>query len=291
MRRPRTRLAGTVGVTLLALFAPAEATEAGQGDDVHRFEVRVVGTGSAVADYGEDRLTAGSSTSGVDGKSALQWRWEVRAVAYSVGAGGLVTRAQEGRERAVSTASVISWSKGMSEVSTEPLCDKRQGTTIVLSDDGQGRSPRKRGRGEFVDEARFTLRGGEITASAPFFPSLCFHGAATEHDLIYTDGAHYDEAPVPRGAFNPRSDRDYSETFGPVKVSHDKTQSADLNSAHDYVAESKLEVRIDSISARRFNRLVKKYQRVPVEDDPNHEAEYNEPPPRPGPSPAPSSGA
>jgi hypothetical protein len=167
----------------------------------------------------------------------------------------------------------------MTELSEEPLCGQYQGSTTFVTDDGRRRHARKNGKGELVDAGTFGLRGGRITTESPFDPLSCFHGAWTEHELHYVYAARNDEAPVPRGEFNPRFDREYRHTFAPPAINLGRDHSSDLNSAHTFTAQTKLEIRIESASERRFDKLVRRYQGVPAVDNPTEaQAEYHESP-------------
>jgi hypothetical protein len=82
---------------------------------------------------------------------------------------------------------------------------------------------------------------------------------------------------VPRGAFNPRFDRSYSETYTDAASVDRSHSSSDPNSAHTFAGNSRVELQIKAISERRFDRLVNKYQHVPVGLG-SGETEYHDPP-------------
>jgi hypothetical protein len=252
-------------LVLIAMLAGpfASAAPPTPGQDRHFFEVRVVGSGSTAADYGEERKTAAISTSGVDGEESLQWRWELRAVAYSIGSGPLKTRATMSRGRTEGTYSIISWSKGQVQLGEERLCTEFvAGTETSLTSDGRRLSPRRGGRGDFVGHGRFELYGGELRIDAVLEPRACFHGL--EGGLKFSDGTTSGDASVPRGEFNPRSDQSYRHVFESGPVSLDRSHGGDPNSAHTFTGQSRLEVEISDISERRFDKLVDKYQHKPV---------------------------
>ncbi len=168
-----------VGGVFAAAAVLAGGSDASPGADEQFFEVRLVGSGSAAADYGEDRNQPGRTTAtGVDGEESLVWRWEVRAAAKSTGSGPLVTRAKSGRMRAVLENSLVSYSIQMGALSEERLCAEYAGTTTFLSNDGRGRDARRSGRGDLVHDAGFRLYGGQLEASAPrgHSPHTCLHG-------------------------------------------------------------------------------------------------------------------
>lgn len=281
IRRDASLVAATSAVCLLLLALALDLAAAAPGGDAHHFMMRVIGSGSASADFGEDRKQPGVITaSGVDGKESASWRWEVRAVARSVGSGPLVTRAHVERARGVLTASVLSYGIQMGKLGEDPLCEDRQGTTTFLSNDGRGRTARKSGSGEFVHDGFAGIReGGLIVASPELSPLSCFHGSPEfGHGLQFVNGTGRDETRVPRGAFNPRFDRSYSETYTDSASEDRSHSSSDPNSAHTFAGNSKVELQIKAISERRFNRLVKKYQHVPVGLG-SGETEYHDPPP------------
>jgi hypothetical protein len=283
MRPLGVRLAGTAGGVLAAAALFVGAGAASTGADRHFVEARVVGSGSAVADYGEDRKQPGLTTaSGVDGRESIEWRWEVRAVAVSTGAGPLVTRAKSGRLRGVLTTSLVSYAIQMGKVGEEPLCDFYQGTTTFLSNDGAGRIARRSGSGELVHNADFRLRGGQLNVSPPrgLTRHSCFHGPTGDRGLDFVEGVGAGDAPVPRGAFNPRSDRSYERIYRSGPVDLGRSHGSDLNSAHTFTGQSRLAVKLHAISERRFNKLVKRYQHLPVNLPGSGEKEYHEPPAR-----------
>jgi hypothetical protein len=280
MRRPRALLAGTAGAACLVLIASvAGGSAATPNDDVHYFEAFALGSGSAVADYGEDRKMPGQITaSGVDGKESLHWRWEVRAVARSTGAGPLLTRASAGRMRAVLQVSIVSYGIQMGVLGEEQLCDFN-GTSTFLSTDGENPIAKKSGPGELVHSVGFRLSGGELIVTAPAGSGHgCIHGTEGDGELNFVEGSGYDDARVPRGAFNPRSDSSFERTYRSGPISLDRSHYGDPNAVHTFNAESRLEVKFEAISERRFNKLVRKYQHIPVHGRGEGEVAYYEPP-------------
>ncbi len=274
-------LAATGVMFLASMILSLGSAAAEPGGDAHYFTVRAAGTGSTTADFGEERKlpALGAAGSGVDGKESLSWRWEVQAVAKSVGAGPLITRTHVERARAVLSVSVVSWGRQMFVVTESPLCADRQGTTTLVSNDGRGLTARRSGFGEYIHgQGYLRVANGGLDVSGPRFvtPTACFHGSP--HDLGLVWGTSSDEARVPRGAFNPRFDRAYRRTYTD-SASEDRSHGGDPNSAHTFAGNSKVELQIEAISARRFNRLVKKYQQIPVGLPGGGETAYRDPPP------------
>ena len=260
----------TATVTSLALGLAPDASAAPNAD-VHFFEARVVSAGTAFVDYGTDGRDPSITTgSGVDGAESMGWRWETRAVAKAVGNGPLVGTAEITRERAFLDASVVSWSVQMSHYSEDPLCDDLQGKTTFVEDDGVGRPPSKSGPGEFVrpqDHGHgtlptFQLAGGNLAVSGFGFVATfyCFHGPSG-HGLLYVQRVRGKQAQIPRGEFNPRSDRSYQHTFtDSAQLGREHSSTSDPNSAHTFQGSSRLIVEIDAISERRYRRLGRKFR-------------------------------
>ena len=105
----------------------------------------------------------------------------------------------------------------------------------------------------------------------------CIHGTEGDAALKFVEGAGYDDAPVPRGAFNPRSDRSFERTYRSGPFSLDRSHYGDPNAAHTFNAQSRLEVKVEAISERRFDKLVRKYQNIPVHRAGGGEAVYPTP--------------
>jgi hypothetical protein len=261
---------------IAALGVVASPAAAGAGDDVHYFEVNVVGSGSATADFGMDGQNPNLITgSGVDGEESVRWRWQVLAVATSVGNGPLVARAETARERAVLSVSLVSWGVQNGEYGETPLCQNLQGKTRFVSSNGQGFRPTRFSRGEYMRESTsVSVHAGGFFVDSPSFASnfVCFH-SYHGHGLKFVDHAEGLQAPVPRGEFNPRFDRFYEQTYqDPAHVGREHS-SSDPNSAHTYNGESELRVVIRAVSERRYRRRGNRYHsRPPGEVLPYHSA-------------------
>ena len=285
MRRPSALLAGTAGLAFLVFIASAMGgTASTPGGDVHYFEARAVSTGSTTAELGEDRKRPGriiAPPSGVDGQESLEWRWEVRAVASSTGAGPLVTRARTGRARNVLTVSIVSYGIQMGILGEERLCEQDAGTTTYLSNDGEGAAPRKSGLGDFVPSAGFSLYGGELGASPPrgLAPHACVHSATGDGGLKFVEGAGGDAAPVPRGAFNPRADRSFERTYR-SSVNLDRSHYGDPNAAHTFTGQAQLSrwrsMRSRSVASTSSSGSTRTFRSPPRGS--SGETEYHDPP-------------
>jgi hypothetical protein len=260
----RALLAGTL--VCLALGAIPTAIGA-PNQDVHLFEVRVVGTGTAFVDYGREgkdpTITTGA---GVDGTESIGWRWETLAVADSVGNGPLIGKSEMARERAFVDADIVLWGVQMGEYAESSLC-KRPGKHLFVSSNGTGIDPGRGSRGEYVGRgATLEVRGSGLIVKSLSYPSTkdCYHGIDGHGSKLF-EGARARQAPIPAGEFNPRSDRSYKHTFENRRFTlgrgHD---SGDPNQLHTFQGEAKIKVEIEAISERRFNRLYDKYGNKPI---------------------------
>lgn len=69
---------------MLAALASLAAPASAQATDDKHFQVTLISSGNYSADYFDDRLTPGLTTSiGVDGEESRSWRWEMRALGRS----------------------------------------------------------------------------------------------------------------------------------------------------------------------------------------------------------------
>lgn len=259
----RTLLAGALAA--LALASTPAATGA-PGADVHYFQVRVVGTGTAYANFGNEGKDPNLITgSGVDGIESRGWRWEVLAVARSRGNGPLVAQAETARERMFLNATVVLWGVQMGAYADDPLCPRHYGLSRVTSSDGRGSQPGIGSRGEYMrSPTTVAIRGGALVVESPRFATnfVCFHGIAG-HGVKFAEGAHGRQAVLPAGAFTPRSDRFYHQTFVRPRFSLDPDHEGDPNSAHTFQAQSQIELTVEAVSQRRYRRLGNRYHNEP----------------------------
>lgn len=259
----RRTLLGGVFVVLTLAVTPA-ATGA-PGGDVHLFQVRVVGTGTAFTDYGREGKDPGLTTgAGVDGTESLGWRWEVLAAAKSVGNGAVISRSETARERMFLKASVVDWSVQMGNYNETPLCKRHQGLTRVISGNGRGTRPNSNSRGEYMRRpTTVAIRRGALIVQSPQFATTftCFHDIHG-HGLKYIEGARGTQAQIPAGAFNPRSDRFFHKVFPRPRYSLPPDHDGDPNSAHHFQAQSQIELTVKAVSERRYRRLGNRYHRA-----------------------------
>lgn len=260
----RVLLAGTlVGLTLGAIPTAVGAPN----QDVHLFEVRVVGTGTAFVDYGREGKDPTINTgSGVDGTESIGWRWETLAVAGSVGNGPLIGQAEMGRDRVFVDGDIVLWGVQMGQYAESSLC-KRPGKHLFISSNARGIEPGRGSRGEYTAKpANLEVRGsGLIVKSLSGFDRFQCHHDFEGHRVKLFEGARAGQAPLPAGAFTPRSDRSYEHTFENPRFSLDRSHDdGDPNQLHTFQGEAKIKVEIEAISERRFNRLYDKYYNEPI---------------------------
>jgi hypothetical protein len=240
---------------LIALAAPA----AGSQPVFRYFKVKVVSSGSYVADYGRDRFEPGLTTAaGVDGKESASWRWEVQTIARSVNGGPLQSGAEIVRLTANLSHKLVSYTVQMGELGESRLCNKQRFNTKSDIDPPGRPAP----RGDWIPRsAPVSVSSVGVSSTSSFGLPTCLHGYSG-HGLKFVDGSGAKQAPVPRGAFNPLFDRRFSRSYSDTAqlgLSH----SGDPNSAHTFAGQSHLTVKIKALSERAAKRKNRRYGRYP----------------------------
>ncbi|MDQ2940091.1 MAG: hypothetical protein M3R23_06135 [Actinomycetota bacterium] len=258
----RKRVCVLVGFAALAATVALVPTTASGQPDVHYFKLRIVSSGSVATDYGEDRLKPGVTTaSGVDGKESLSWSWEIQSVGKSVGSGPLVSTAGIVRAREDHSQSLINYFIGMGDLFESSLCTPVKNETLS-TDDNRGREPTP--RPDWIrqrDPVR--VSGGALRVGTGLIQFAgCLH-SFSEHGLDFIDGASGDDARVPRGAFNPRFDRSFNDTYASSVNLGREHETSDPNSAHTFVGNSQLKVKIKAVGEEQYRKRGRGYHDTP----------------------------
>jgi hypothetical protein len=207
--------AALLAVALALPAVPARAPEP-------QWRVHVVASGSYAVDYGAEGDL-------VDGQGSGSWRWEMKALAS-----GLAVDTDLAIFRmTVGESSTIVLPGGM------PYC--RPPATASI---------------RWVRDARvglyFDARGRGFQVDHPFAGRLqgCHVGS---HGMTLYDGAAPASTRTPRGAFRPRRDRSFADTW---------TQSIALDRSHDpgeethsFTANGTIEIEVRRISSRAARAL------------------------------------
>lgn len=247
-------------LAIVAALAPA----VGSGDiDKHFFKVKLVSSGSVTTDYGNDRHQAGGTYIGVDGQESDSWSWEVLAVAKSVGSGPLVSTAGIFRSREDLSSNLVDYTIDMDGSILETTICPAVSHQTLTTDDKRGQATR---HADWVGQpAPVTVAGGALKGGpGPSFTGFagCIH-RFDEHGLGFLGGASGDDAPVPRGTFNPRSDRSFTHTFPTIVNEGRDHDLSNLNQLHTSAGSGRLKVKIKAIDKEQYLKRGRGYHDTP----------------------------
>lgn len=255
------RMALAVALTAAGITSPSAAEAAsGPGPDAHYFLMKATASGEYTADYGDERLEPGQTTaSGVDGAESGSWSWKIRAVGRSLGNGPLRSAAAEFKGSATHSAEIISYGIQMGELGETQLCDGEDAPPSETFSYHEGfRGERPRPRWISSPSTAIQYRSGGFAVGYPGYYGLvkyCFHGlppGLTLYSFVLPT-----ETPVPRGAFEPRSDRSFS---GSWSDSVNELDDSDGSAVHSETGSSELEITVKSVSERKATKKRDKYR-------------------------------
>lgn len=263
MGRPRIRggVSLAAALTMAVSVAPASTAGApGPGQDAHYFRMKAKASGEYSADFANDRLMPGQTTaSGVDGVETGSWSWSIRAVGRSVGDGPLRSAAAEFRGIGKHSAEIISYGIQMGQLSETQLCEgvNEPPSHSVTSWE---REPSGVGPANWIYSPNTAIRygsGGFAVGYPPHFSLVgyCFHGippGLSLHSFIVPT-----DTPVPRGGFEPRSDRSFSASWSD---SVNDIDYADGSAVHTETGSSELKITVKAISKRKATKKRDKYR-------------------------------
>jgi hypothetical protein len=188
--------------------------------------VIAVAYGSYSVDYGQDRP---APPSGIDGRGSGRWSWRMKALASGF---AIDTDIAAFRMTVTEQSDIVLYSLQQNQLQETPYCRPPAGSTVDwVRDPSVGMFL---GSGGFhVDHAFGTLLGG------------CHVGG---HGMSLYDGASPAETPIARGAFRPRRDRAFTDTWT-QEILLDRSHDSAASSAHTFAAEGTI-----TISVRRLSR-------------------------------------
>ena len=241
---------------LLAVFLIDTASAAEQ----RFFSITVSGSGQFTQDYGEDRYTEGSRGFGTDGKTTVSWRWKIKSVGRADGE-RVPFAAAEFRRSVTVQSSTLEYDHNTSggRLQEDPHCEDSYfkiatGASLGAIDDATG-------NGAWVKlpfARNMSLDSSGFNSAMPSVQDSCaFH--ANPEGLDFYESALVE---IPRGAFNPKFDASYSESFqdsvNESRIDHDYC-CAPL--AHSLQGSSKLQIKAKKISKRSAERRRKSYRK------------------------------
>jgi hypothetical protein len=240
--------------------ANAAGAPRGPGQDAHYFLLTATSRGEYKVDYGRDLQPGLTTAAGVDGTTTGSWSWQIRAVGRSVGNGPLRSAAAEFKGSATFTSNLFSYTVQMGEQDIDPLCEgKAPGRIFTRQSPSRSGSTRPQWISRRRSSTSIDYRSGgfEITYPYALSPTAyhCFHGVPEGLTLhTTTDPA---DTPVPRGAFNPRSDRSFSKSWSNPLVNRSREEHGD----HSESGSIRLSVTVKSVSEAKARRMGDSYRK------------------------------
>jgi hypothetical protein len=228
----------------------------------------VSSSGSYTADYGDERLEPGQNTSfGTDGAENGEWQWKIQAVGRSIGNGPVYSAAARMKAYAEHSSDIVSYTIQMGNLHEDRICDDLPRYSYVsqpFPDFGDAAPPplvRWVGSPDIKVQYRPGSDGFAIGWPSEYdvTSAHCLHSLPASLDLFHL--ILPSDAPVPRGAFNPSSDRSYDETWTD-SISIPQPQHGE----HSETGSSELSISVRSVSERKATRKRDKFRSTPDGD-------------------------
>jgi hypothetical protein len=223
----------------LLLIAAAPAAAAPPREPL--WGVIAVASGSYSVDYGQDRP---SPSSGVDGRGTGRWTWRMKALASGY---DIDTSLAAFRMDVTEQSDIVLYALQQNQIREAPYCRPPAGGTVDWVRDpsvGLFLSPRR----GFQLEHGF----GDLLAG-------CHVGA---HGMGLYDGVSPVDTPIARGAFRPRRDRRFEDTWT-QEISLDRTHESDPSSAHTFQAQGTITISVRRLTRRSAAALKVRLRRIP----------------------------
>jgi hypothetical protein len=222
---------------LLAMATPAAAARPREP----LWRVSVVASGSYAVDYGQDRP---SPASGVDGRGTGAWSWRIRALAAGY---DLDTSVAAFRMDVSEQSDIVIYTFQQNQIQETPFCRPPAGRPVDWVRDPSVGLFRSRSRGFHVDHGF----GGRLAG--------CHVGA---HAMGLYDGAPPADTPIARGAFRPRRDRYFKDTWTQT-IALDRTHESDPSTAHTFQSQGAITISVRRISPESAALLRARLRRIP----------------------------
>jgi hypothetical protein len=227
-----------LGLPLLLLMAtPADAARPREPV----WGVIAAAHGSYSVDYGQDRP---SPSSGVDGRGTGSWSWRMKALAAGY---DLDTSIAAFRMEVTEQSDIVLYTLQQNQISETPYCRPPPERTVDWVRDPSVGLFLHPNRGFQLDHGFGDLLVG------------CHVGA---HGMGLYDGASPADTPVARGAFRPRRERYFKDSWT-QEISLDRTHESDPGSAHTFQAEGTITISVKRLSPEPAARLRARLRRIP----------------------------
>jgi hypothetical protein len=202
--------------------------------------VIAVASGSYSVDYGQDRP---APPSGIDGRGTGRWSWRMKALAsgYDIDTGTAAFRMNVTEQ-----SDIVLYSFQQNQIRETPYCRPPAGSSV-----GWVRDP----------SAGLFLGSGGFHVNHAFGDRLagCHVGA---HGMSLYDGASPAETAIARGAFRPRWDRFFQDTWT-QEIALDRTHESDASSAHTFAAEGTITISVRRLTRRSAAAFRLRLRRIP----------------------------
>jgi hypothetical protein len=222
---------------LLVMATPAAAARPREP----LWRVTAVASGGYSVDYGQDRP---SPSSGVDGHGTGTWSWRMKALAAGY---DIDTSIAAFRMDVTEQSDIVLYTFQQNQVQETPYCRPPAARPVAWVRDPSV--------GLFLSPSRgFQLDHGFGDRLAG-----CHVGA---HGMGLYDGVLPTDTPIPRGAFRPRRDRSFKDTWT-QEISLDRTHESDPSSAHTFQAEGTITISVRRLSPESARVLRARLRRIP----------------------------
>jgi hypothetical protein len=222
---------------LLVMATPAAAARPREP----LWRVTAVASGGYSVDYGQDRP---SPSSGVDGRGTGTWSWRMKALAAGY---DIDTSIAAFRMDVTEQSDIVLYTFQQNQVQETPYCRPPAARPVAWVRDPSV--------GLFLSPSRgFQLDHGFGDRLAG-----CHVGA---HGMGLYDGVLPTDTPIPRGAFRPRRDRSFKDTWT-QEISLDRTHESDPSSAHTFQAEGTITISVRRLSPESARGLRARLRRIP----------------------------
>jgi hypothetical protein len=244
----------SIRLVVLAGLSSVVLADTAVADDGRFFSIRASGSGQFTQDFGEDRHSSDSRGFGTDGKTTISWQWTIKSVGRA-DEGRVPIAAAEFRRRLNVQSSTVEYDNFTGSLREEPWCS--DSSFGIATYDGSFLLDQEADRGSWVrlpDARASSIDSSSFTTTLPSVPDTCaVH--ETPEGLDFYDYANVE---IPRGAFNPKFDVAYSDSFqDSADELHDQCCPP---TAHTFQGSSALEVEAKKISKRSAERRKKSYR-------------------------------
>ena len=205
------------------------------------WRVIAVASGSYSLDYGQDRQWP---SSGVDGRGTGTWAWRMKALAsgYEVD-----TSIAAFRMDVAEQSDILIYSVQHGQITETPYCRPPPARPVAWVRDPSVGLFLSRRRGFQLDHGFGDRLAG------------CHVGA---HGMGLYDGVSAADAPIARGAFRPRRDSSFKDTWT-QQIALDRTHESDPGSAHTFQAQGAITISVRRLTRRSAAALKLRLRRIP----------------------------